>query len=68
MAEWMRTMVVGMQKKESKEGVSVPDVDAKMQIKLLSNQKSTYHSRSDRICKVPPIDDEFAKTRCRQSR
>ncbi|MFI5334753.1 MAG: trigger factor [Chlamydiales bacterium] len=62
MAEWMRKMVLGMRKMESKEGTSVPDESANVDDKAaLKPKKVRITAIAIESAKVPPIDDEFAK-------
>lgn len=62
MADWMRTIVIGMKKGENKEGVSIPDQDAKAEDKAaLKPKKVRLTLLAIETAKVPPIDDDFAK-------
>lgn len=61
MAEWMRQLVVGMKNGEQKEGVSVPDEDAKAEDKALKPKKVRLSLKAIEEATLPPLDDEFAK-------
>ena len=62
MAEWMRKLVIGMNSAEQKEGVSVPDEDAKAEDKAqLKPKKVRITFKAIENATVPPIDEEFAK-------
>ena len=62
MANWMRSLVLGMKKGETKEGVSVADETASADEKAkFTPKKVSITLRAIQTAKVPPIDDAFAK-------
>ncbi|MBI2742946.1 MAG: trigger factor [Chlamydiales bacterium] len=61
MAEWMRKLVIGMNVGDQKEGVSVPDEDAKAEDKAaLKPKKVRLVLKTIEEALPPPVDDAFA--------
>jgi trigger factor len=62
MAQWMRSLVIGMKQGESKEGVSVADDDAKPEDKAnFKPKKVKITLKAIEEATVPPVDEAFAK-------
>ena len=62
MAKWMKDLVLGKQKGDVLEGVSVPDEDASKEDKeTLKPKKVRVTIHSVNVAALPPLDDNFAR-------